>query len=707
MKQHKITFMALMLLSSAIISYPKNTHAFITTDISEAAGRIAATVGDVLRIGGINLEKGENQSTAEQTGEGTKETEAYIEKINNSINGQSSAEETSSSSSTSGGDENQSSSSNEKDKNSKKQNSSKLWGSKITGWATDFAKKRLKTGNPDKQKIRDNALRIAEVEAEILELNLRLTLAETERTLYYNIVERAYQEKLAAYEANKQKILMETQKLNVLALGEQKLAEYKAKLKAEFDAKLGDKLKETNDKIAKAGAAYENAKAAIKAANEQQQKSLQQELAIAQANYTEVENELEDLLIQLEEEKALHKDTTALEKQIKEKTEEYHQLEKQLAEIPEKQKKAEENALADINNALSDFEVEKESWLKKYAEAQAFLEVEMQEKLASFSDSILGFDVNNSADKRGALEDQMAELQKKIDEAKTKGEDTATIQKKIDEAKAKGEDTTVLQQQFDEAKDNGRDTLAMQEEMDALIKKHNSIEEVSVQSLLDGSFAYDKASDVLGAMEDGIATALDDVLTLKASYEDKLAIRIADIHNQIRTLRELRAQLQAQLAEQTAKYLIKSLTGIDLDNPSNALYQAMGLNYLNKDIPESAEAIDEIRRNRFIERRDAILSSYSDAVMLKLRIGDDMDIIEHFANNTDSMDTVSGVVGADTDIKIKTIEALMQYAELLVAELRLETATELALLNTYKVKNPDKDITNFNLDDYIYNCTMD
>jgi len=169
----------------------------------------------------------------------------------------------------------------------------------------------------------------------------------------------------------------------------------------------------------------------------------------------------------------------------------------------------------------------------------------------------------------------------------------------------------------------------------------------------------------------------------------------------------LRAQLQAQLAEQTAKYLIKSLTGIDLDNPSNALYQAMGLNYLNKDIPESAEAIDEIRRNRFIERRDAILSSYSDAVMLKLRIGDDMDIIEHFANNTDSMDTVSGVVGADTDIKIKTIEALMQYAELLVAELRLETATELALLNTYKVKNPDKDITNFNLDDYIYNCTMD
>lgn len=635
MKKYKITFIFLMLLSSALVALPKQVHAFVTTDILEAAGRIAATVGDVLRIGGINLEKGENQSTAEQTGEGTKETDAYIEKTNNSIK--------------------------------------KMYAGKFTGWATDYAQKRLNTEDKDKQKIRDNALRLAEIEAEILELNLRLTLAETEKTLYYNIVERAYQEKLAAYEANKQKILMETQKLNVLALGEKKLAEYKAKLQAEFAAKLGDKLNEINDKIAKAGAAYENSKSAIQAANEQQQKSLQQELAIAQADYTELERELEDLLLQQEEQKGLHLDTTDIEKQIKEKTEKYHEAEKKLTEIPEKQKKAEENALADINNALSDFEVEKESFLKTYAETQAFLEVEMQEKLSNFTGSILDYDVNNSDDKRGALEDQMAELAKKIEEAKAKGEDTTEMEKEM---------------------------LALQEQ-------HSSIKEIEVGSLLDGSFVSDTASDVLGAMEDRIATALDDVLSLKASYEDKLSRKIADIHNQIRTLRELRTQLQEQLAEQSAKFLIKSLTGIDLNDPSNSLNQAMGLNYLDKKTPESAEAIDEIRRNRFIERRDAILSSYSDAVMLKLRIGNDMDIIEHFANNTDSMDTISGVIGADTDIKIKTIEALMQYAELLVAELRLETATELANLNTYKVKNPDKDITNFNLDDYLYNCTMD
>ena len=39
--------------------------------------------------------------------------------------------------------------------------------------------------------------------------------------------------------------------------------------------------------------------------------------------------------------------------------------------------------------------------------------------------------------------------------------------------------------------------------------------------------------------------------------------------------------------------------------------------------------------------------------------------------------------------------------------LRMDTATEFGKLLSYKVKNPDKEITNFNLDDYIYNCTVE
>ena len=133
----------------------------------------------------------------------------------------------------------------------------------------------------------------------------------------------------------------------------------------------------------------------------------------------------------------------------------------------------------------------------------------------------------------------------------------------------------------------------------------------------------------------------------------------------------------------------------------------MSKNYIDPNKPETAENVDEIRRNRFIERRDAYMSSYADAVMIKNRIIPDLAILENFAQNTDSIDTVTGVIEADTNIKVKTIEALMQYAEILVAQLRMDTATEFGKLLSYKVKNPDKEITNFNLDDYIYNCTVE
>ena len=234
----------------------------------------------------------------------------------------------------------------------------------------------------------------------------------------------------------------------------------------------------------------------------------------------------------------------------------------------------------------------------------------------------------------------------------------------------------------------------------------NSLLNLDVSGL-DIDWGQNTASDIINSMDDGMALALQELNSAKASFEDKMTVQTADIQNQIRTLKNLRKQLQDELAEQTAKFALKSWLGVDLTSPASAQNQAMQLNFLDKNTPESAEAIDEIRRNRMIERRDAYLSTYADAVMLKLRIGKDLDIIEHFAKNTDSMDSISGVIGADTDIKIKTIEALMQYAELIVSELRRQTATEFANLTTYKVKNPDKEITNFNFDDYMYDCSLE
>ena len=170
MKHISLTFSAFLLLGVAI-STP-SAQAFVTTDVAEAAGRVVDTVGDVIRAGGIELERIEQKIYGEKIrgpeGE-DKEIEGYI--------------------------------------------------SKIKGWSTKYAKDRLNAGDPNKKTIRDNALRIADAEAEIAELKLKKTLARKEMEAYYNIIEKNYQEKLAAFEANKTALLAmakeQTSKLNL------------------------------------------------------------------------------------------------------------------------------------------------------------------------------------------------------------------------------------------------------------------------------------------------------------------------------------------------------------------------------------------------------------------------------------------------------------------------------------------------------------
>jgi len=577
MKKYKITFSALMLLFTALTYNPQSAQAFVTTDVLEAAGRIAATVGDVLRRGGINLESGENKSTGDRTGEGTKETDAFIKKIK--------------------------------------------------GWATDYAKERSNTGNPEKQRIRNNALRMAEVKAEILELQLKLQLVEAEKALDNAITDELYQKKQELYESNKQKLLAETQKVNLLAAAEEKLGAYKDKLRSEMDVALADELAKINTKIEEAGAAYEKSKQEIEKANDIQQQYYDAQIAAAQVQYAAINNEISALQEEIGKDKGLHLDTTDLEKQLAAKMVSLEAVEKTIkVDIPAQKKQSADTALGDINSALAGFEAQKNNFMQDYAKFQANLEIQMEEQLKEFVNSILGYEIGS---------------------------------------------------------DNG----------------------IDVGAILDGSYLQGATADILASMEADVEGALSELMAFKASYEEKREIKIRDINNQIRTLKNLYDQLTDELKQQLAKQAIGAVLGDDVANllsPANRLEQAQQLNFLDAKKPETAENIDEIRRNRLIERRDAYLSTYADAVILRARVRNDLEIVENFARNTDSMDSMSGVIGADLDLKVKMIEALMQYAEMIVGELRTETATEFAKLTSYKVKNPDKSITNFNLDDYLF-----
>lgn len=349
----------------------------------------------------------------------------------------------------------------------------------------------------------------------------------------------------------------------------------------------------------------------------------------------------------------------------------------------------------------------------------------------------LDADLKDITNRRDALETEIKELSESLEKEKELHQDTMAIEMKISAAQAERDQ---LNQQINVEIPAKYDTLekeatskanslltdfekAKQEKVSEYAAKQAELEiayedkvnefmeelksqDINVEGLLNGSTVNNAVDNTVKDMEDEIKIAASELLEYKSSFEDKLANRIRDIEAQIQdkedTVKRLKEQLKNQVEDN-----IKAELGIKVDSPDTALETAMSKNYIDPNKPETAENVDEIRRNRFIERRDAYMSSYADAVMIKNRIIPDLAILENFAQNTDSMDTVTGVIEADTNIKVKTIEALMQYAEILVAQLRMDTATEFGKLLSYKVKNPDKEITNFNLDDYIYNCTVE
>ena len=577
MKPLSLTFSAFLLLGVTLAC--PSAQAFVTTDVAEAAGRVVDTVGDGIRAGGIELERIEQKIYGEKIrgpeGE-DKEIEGYI--------------------------------------------------SKIKGWATTYAKDRLGAGDPNKKTIRDNALRVAEAEAELAELQLKKTLARKEMEAYYNIIEKNYQEKLAAFEANKTALLAmakeQTSKLNLSEIAQQQLEAFKAQATAEMEAKLGDELAIAQTAIGTLSSGYESAKATLDTEYEKDQAALEADLKDLTTRRDALNDEIQQLTEEYETEDELHQDTVAIEMKLTAAKAERDKLNQQIeVDIPAQHDSLEKQAIAKADGLLADFEKAKQDKLSAYAAKQAELEIAYEDKVNEFMESLMG-------------------------------------------------------------------------------------EDVDAESLLNGSAADKEVNDMVQNMEDEIKLSASELQEYKTTFEDRLATRVRDYEAQIQDKQDLIARLKEQLTQQVEDN-IKAELGVKIDSPTTALETAMSKNYIDPAKPESAENIDEIRRNRFIERRDAYLSSYADAVMIKNRIIPDLAILENFAQNTDSMDTVMGVIEADNEIKIKTIEALMQYAEILVAQLRMDTATEYGKLLSYKVKNPDKDIANFNLDDYIYNCTVE
>lgn len=185
----------------------------------------------------------------------------------------------------------------------------------------------------------------------------------------------------------------------------------------------------------------------------------------------------------------------------------------------------------------------------------------------------------------------------------------------------------------------------------------------------------------------------DELTALGKEYD--VTAKLDEVQSTIDALNAEKTKLQDQIKEKLNDILKNA---INLDDPSSSLNEAKDQNYTTEEV---AENVKELRKKRFIERRNAVTSTYAEAIQLKYRMYTEPDIFKDFTDTAGQMETLAGQVGMDTQMKIKIIELLMQYANIMVNNLREYTAREYGDRRFYTMRQPENDLINFNLDDYV------
>ncbi|MBP1532422.1 MAG: hypothetical protein ILA52_02875 [Alphaproteobacteria bacterium] len=223
-------------------------------------------------------------------------------------------------------------------------------------------------------------------------------------------------------------------------------------------------------------------------------------------------------------------------------------------------------------------------------------------------------------------------------------------------------------------------------------------EDGSNQEALAKIDKLDKQISYLKSEVDANATKQIENQQIVKKYESK----IRDIDKVIENLtaKTSDANLQKTLNTEIEK-LFKTVEKEDDNN--NALYGiAINKMFLGKYDQINSTSVNKIMKVRKDEHYKAAKNAFKAIVDTNLSM---IDTDDRYQQCTEAATEAEGQFGAEAMnvcVMLQQAKAAAQYMEIILAELRLSTTSEMMSWNDkYKLKNYNHDVTEFNLDDYV------
>ncbi len=208
-------------------------------------------------------------------------------------------------------------------------------------------------------------------------------------------------------------------------------------------------------------------------------------------------------------------------------------------------------------------------------------------------------------------------------------------------------------------------------------------------------------------LEDKIAANNEAIQKLQAEYEaneekEKTAYQeqVANIDKQIQTVQSAAAEESLSLAKDGLN-AAKSMFG-DKSQSSAELNKTIANNFIPEKEQLTTENMKKVEDYRQKTKTADILRAYSIALQIRANRGENTEKADDTASDVSAMDGSSAAIALDTQLKVQNMKSLLDYTKLLVQEMKMKSASDLANIKAGKLNNPNKDVTQFNLDDYKY-----
>ncbi len=190
-------------------------------------------------------------------------------------------------------------------------------------------------------------------------------------------------------------------------------------------------------------------------------------------------------------------------------------------------------------------------------------------------------------------------------------------------------------------------------------------------------------------------SALEEQKTqIQDQTQDKITNAQESLDSEIERLESMKESLEEQLKSKA------SWLAADFINDVQLLTMSQDLNFIAENQEYTTKAIETIKDNRNRERNSVAMDVYAGAISAKPALGSKIANTSSFTKFSNGFEEVSSNILSLTETKIAQIEDLIVYVELMILDLKMQTAQELAQLNHYTYNLENKNVEIFDLGDY-------